>query len=118
MQQMVQEALAILTSDTDIMRFGKLLHESWLYKRSLTDRISTESIDDIYLAAKKAGAIGGKLLGAGGGGFMLLFVPPEKKAVVRQRLSKLLHVPFSFDNSGSSIIFYQPDQLHTSDKTF
>jgi D-glycero-alpha-D-manno-heptose-7-phosphate kinase len=118
MQQMVQEALAILTSDTDIMEFGKLLHESWLYKRSLTDRISTESIDDIYLAAKKAGAIGGKLLGAGGGGFMLLFVPPEKKAVVRQRLSKLLHVPFGFDNSGSYIIFYQPDQLYTSDKTF
>ena len=86
--------------------FGRLLHESWLLKRSLTDRISNCEIDDIYEAARKAGAIGGKLLGAGGGGFMIFFVEPDKQDWVKGALYGFLQVPFRFENAGSEIIFH------------
>ncbi|MFA5147250.1 MAG: kinase [Candidatus Omnitrophota bacterium] len=106
--QLVKEAVAVINSRQDITRFGKLLHESWQIKRDLTHKISTPAIDDIYDAARKAGAIGGKLLGAGGGGFMLFFVRTNARKRVKDRLKHLLHVPFKFENSGSQIIFYSP----------
>jgi len=62
-------------------------------------------------AARDAGAIGGKLLGAGGGGFMLLFVRPEHQARVRESLNTLVHVPFEFEESGSRVMLYQPNGL-------
>ncbi len=105
-QEMVDEALGILTGDEDICQFGKLLDESWKLKRSLTEYISTSQIDEIYEAAIGAGAIGGKLLGAGGGGFMLIFAKPEDQGRIKEKLKKLLLVPFRFENSGSQIIFY------------
>jgi D-glycero-alpha-D-manno-heptose-7-phosphate kinase len=112
MQQMVDEALTILTSDnTDITEFGKLLNESWQLKRRLTDKISTLHIDEIYEEARREGAIGGKLLGAGGGGFMVIFAKPEDQPRVRERLKRLLMVPFEFETSGSQIIVYQPNGL-------
>ncbi|MDP8211892.1 MAG: kinase [Candidatus Zapsychrus exili] len=104
---MAFEALDVIQGN-NIKKFGKLLDETWKIKRTLSDRISTSNIDDIYNAAKKAGATGGKLLGAGGGGFVLFFVPPEKQPQVRKALDKLLLVPFEFENLGSQIIFYQP----------
>ncbi|MFH1724406.1 MAG: hypothetical protein ABII00_07270, partial [Elusimicrobiota bacterium] len=73
---------------------------------SLTDKISTPHVDEIYEAAREAGAVGGKLLGAGGGGFILFFAKPEDQGEIRERLAKLLHVPFHFENTGSQIIFY------------
>ncbi|MFC1903344.1 kinase [Chloroflexota bacterium] len=108
MCQMVDEAIDILKSN-DLTAFGKLLHESWQLKRSLSSKITTPKIDDIYAAALSAGAIGGKLLGAGGGGFLLLFAKPEIQPQIRTKLRHLLHVPFQFENSGSQIIFYQPN---------
>ena len=109
MLQMVDEGVNILKSN-DLFEFGKLLHESWQLKRSLTDRISTPEIDDIYAAARGAGAIGGKLLGAGGGGFFLLFAKPEIQPKIKAKLNRLLCVPFQFENLGSQIIFYEPDR--------
>ncbi len=106
MRAMVDDALSILTSETDICDFGKLLHESWMFKRKLSNRITTDRIDEIYETARKAGAIGGKLLGAGGGGFFLLFVRPENQPAVKEALGKLLYVPFELENSGSQIIYY------------
>ena len=108
MYQMVDEAINILSGNHDISEFGKLLHETWQIKRSLTDKISTSQIDDIYATALSAGAIGGKLLGAGGGGFMLFFVKPELQPKVKAKLNHLLHVPFRFETTGSQIIFYEP----------
>jgi D-glycero-alpha-D-manno-heptose-7-phosphate kinase len=70
--------------------------------------VSNVQIDRFYKTAQKAGAIGGKLLGAGGGGFMLLFVEPQKQLRVRQALKKLIHVPFRFETTGSQIIYYEP----------
>ncbi len=107
---MVEEAIKILNGGSSLDDFGKLLDESWKIKRSLTSQITNSNIDEIYDAAKSAGALGGKLLGAGGGGFMLLFVRPENKRKVKEKLSKLLHVPFRFENSGSQIVYYTPHQ--------
>lgn len=108
MYEMVQEAVDILNGN-DLLAFGRLLDESWKLKRSLSDKVSTQQIDDIYSAACRAGAVGGKLLGAGGGGFVLLFVEPKNKAKVRESLGGLLEIPIKFENLGSQIIFYQPD---------
>ena len=109
---MVDEAIAILTdSRVSIDAFGELLDLSWKYKRSLSDLVSTPEIDRIYDEAMRAGAIGGKILGAGGGGFMLLFAKPEKHAAIRERLKGLVHVSFNFDNSGSRVVLYQPHGL-------
>lgn len=113
MTQMVDEAIAILQSeDVELEKLGKLLDESWNYKKSLSDRVSTREIDDIYDAARSAGATGGKILGAGGGGFMLLFVPQQFQDSVKERLKTLIHVPFGFESSGSRIVVYQPNGLN------
>ena len=112
MQVMVGEGLEIfVNSSVPIAAFGELLHEAWQAKRSLSNMVTTPEIDEIYEAARDAGAIGGKLLGAGGGGFMLLFAKPEKQAAIRERLKTLIHVPFLFEESGSRVVLYQPNGL-------
>lgn len=103
---MVDEAMEILNSGNSLDDFGRLLDEGWKLKRGLSERISTPHIDAIYEAARKAGAVGGKLLGAGGGGFMLFFVLPEKREAVKAALGSLLRVPFRFETLGSQIIHY------------
>ena len=108
MADLVKDAEKILYGQNGIEDFGHLLHETWQLKRSLTTSISSEGIDEIYETARRAGALGGKLLGAGGGGFMLFFVKPEHQEAVKGALSKLVHVPFKFEYSGSQIIHYQP----------
>ncbi len=113
MHAMVEAAADILNQSRDNFdAFGKLLNEAWKIKRSLTSKISTPFVDEIYETALRAGASGGKLLGAGGGGFILFFVKPERQAKVRAALRKLLYVPFGFDTLGSQIIYYAPDH-HT-----
>ena len=110
LQQMVDHAIELLSSTTtDIVEFGKMLDEAWTFKRKLSTRMSNETIDGLYQSAIRAGAIGGKLLGAGGGGFMLLFVKPEDRARVREALRHLIAVPFRFETSGCHIVLYQPD---------
>lgn len=108
MKEMVDEAISILQGNSSLDEFGRLLDQGWQYKKSLSDKVSTAEIDQMYEAACRAGAIGGKLLGAGGGGFMLLFVKPEDQPRVRECLNKLIHVPFRLENSGSRVVLYQP----------
>ena len=100
----VEEAHDVLTGNTPLSKFGALLDKTWKEKRSLDASVSNATIDDMYERAMKAGALGGKLLGAGGGGFLLLFCPPERKAKVRKALSKFFEVPFSINAAGSRII--------------
>jgi D-glycero-alpha-D-manno-heptose-7-phosphate kinase len=110
--RMVEDGLEIFAnSSVPIESFGSLLHEAWQAKRSLSNLVTTPEIDEIYEAARGAGAIGGKLLGAGGGGFMLLFAKPEHHGRIRERLGRLIHVPFEFDNSGSRVVLYEPNGL-------
>lgn len=109
MREMVDEGLKILHhTEIPIDEFGKLLHESWLRKRNLSDRVSNPAIDAMYAAALDAGALGGKILGAGGGGFLLFFAKPDRHAAIRERLNTLVHVPFQFEQSGSRVLVYQP----------
>ena len=113
MLQLVDEAEAILSAPgRGLDEFGRLMHESWQIKRTLTQKITTAAIDEIYEAGLSTGALGGKLLGAGGGGFMLFFVPPERKAALRARLKNLLCVPFGFSTKGSHVVVYEPEQVY------
>jgi D-glycero-alpha-D-manno-heptose-7-phosphate kinase len=105
MKDLVGESLAILGSGQDLRTFGELLDEAWVAKRRLSAAVSNATVDEIYAHARRAGALGGKLLGAGGGGFLLLFVPLEARAAVRQALDRLIHVPFRFESGGSQIVF-------------
>jgi len=85
--------------------FGKLLHESWLEKKSLSKSISNSKINDIYNDAINNGATGGKLLGAGGGGFFLFYVPFSKQKKIIKYFNNLITIPFNFTNEGSKILF-------------
>ncbi|MBF0214333.1 MAG: kinase [Magnetococcales bacterium] len=107
MMALVEEAMNILLGDQHSLDdFGRLLHEQWQIKRSMTHLISNPRIDDLYATGVQAGALGGKLLGAGGGGFMLFFVRPEDQPDVREALKDLLYVPIRFDMLGSQIVYY------------
>lgn len=107
MKEMVDEAVDILYSkNRNLDELGNLLNESWQIKRTITNKISSAIIDSIYNRGLKAGALGGKLLGAGGGGFIAFYVRPENRNSVIQELSDLLHVPFHFDQMGSHIVHY------------
>lgn len=105
MKSFVAEGEKILKGKAELNDFGLLLDHSWKLKRGLSNGVSTLIIDSIYEDAKRAGAIGGKLLGSGGGGFMLLFVEPDKQNNVKKALSKILHVPFRFEYGGAKIIY-------------
>src|SRR5262249_51860609 len=105
MRRLVDAATAVLLDDSDLSDFGRLLHESWQIKRKLSDRIAPAFVNDIYDRARRAGAIGGKLLGAGGGGFMLFIAPPEDHIRVLSALHELLLVPIQFDWTGTQLIF-------------
>lgn len=110
MMQLVDEAEAKLLDKRDGLEdFGRLLHEQWLIKRGMSSQITNSDIDTIYETGMKAGALGGKLLGAGGGGFMMFFVPPERHEAIRTALQSLLHVPVRFDFLGSQIVYYHKD---------
>lgn len=114
LRDMVEESIDLLAGDRPIEDFGALLDEAWSIKRGLGAGISTSEVDQHYLAARAAGALGGKLTGAGGGGFLLLFVPPERQAAVRSALADLVHVPFRFESQGSQIIFFEPEEDFSS----
>jgi D-glycero-alpha-D-manno-heptose-7-phosphate kinase len=108
MRQMVDEGEKILVGNGELRDFGRMLDESWKLKRALSSKIAPGFVNDIYDTARRAGADGGKLLGAGGGGFMLVFVQPERRAAVLKALDKLLPVPFQFERSGTQIVLYEP----------
>ncbi len=105
MKALVDEGETILHGRGDLREFGRLLHKTWELKRTLSDKITTCYVDDAYEKAMKAGALGGKLLGAGGGGFMLFYAEPEARESVRGALSDLLEVPYKFETGGSKIIY-------------
>jgi D-glycero-alpha-D-manno-heptose-7-phosphate kinase len=116
LKDLVGESLSVLESGQDLHAFGELLHEAWLAKRSLSSAISSSEFDELYQTALGAGAVGGKLTGAGGGGFLLLFAPPDRHEVLRQKLARLIHVPFRFEFGGSQIIFYDPETEYVDEE--
>ncbi len=110
MQKLVYEAADILTGQGDICEFGRLLHETWELKKKIASEITTPLVDDLYKAARDAGALGGKLLGAGGGGFVLLFVRPQTRQAVLEALKNYLMVPFELESNGTHVVLYEPER--------
>ena len=109
MLALVDEAQAILTDkNASLNEFGKLLDYTWKLKRGTGNKVSNNSIDELYEKGIKAGALGGKLLGAGGGGFLLFYVEKEKQENVLKALDNLMYVPFHFECEGSTVIHYNP----------
>ena len=93
---------------SDLNDFGRLLDHTWKLKRGTGNKVSNGSIDTLYEKGLKAGALGGKLLGAGGGGFLLFYVEQDKSESLLRALDNLMHVPFHFEDEGTSIIHYNP----------
>jgi D-glycero-alpha-D-manno-heptose-7-phosphate kinase len=87
--------------------FGRLLHETWVEKRSLSTSVTTNKIDNLYDKGLKNGALGGKLLGAGGGGFILFYVENKKIPNFKRAFSSNILVPVNLSNKGSEVIFYE-----------
>jgi D-glycero-alpha-D-manno-heptose-7-phosphate kinase len=107
MKEILEEAYKVITDkNSDLDEFGRLLHEQWRVKKSISPLISNSNIDEIYEAGMKAGALGGKLLGAGAGGFMLFYAKPEAHENIKESLKGFLHVPFYFEHLGSQIIYF------------
>lgn len=116
MYELVDEAEAILVDKTrNLDDFGRLLDITWKLKKGTGDSISTGSIDELYEKGLSAGALGGKLLGAGGGGFLLFYVQPEKQEAVRKAMKELMYIPFKFEESGSRVIYYGPEEFEFID---
>lgn len=110
MLELVDNAEKILTnSKSDLDDFGRLLDQTWKLKKQTGSTISTGSIDDFYERGIKAGALGGKLLGAGGGGFLVFYVQPEYKEIVKESMKDLMYIPFEFENGGTRVIHYSPE---------
>jgi D-glycero-alpha-D-manno-heptose-7-phosphate kinase len=110
MLALVDVAQKVLVDDkSDLDEFGRLLDFSWKLKRQTGSTISTSFIDELYDKGIKAGALGGKLLGAGGGGFLVFYVQPEKQQAVKQAMKDLLYIPFEFENGGTRVVYYTPE---------
>mgnify|MGYP006067297955 FL=1 len=110
MHGLVDEAEKILENKTaDLDDFGRLLDYTWKLKKGTGAKVSTESIDGLYQKGIRAGALGGKLLGAGGGGFLLFYVQPQYQNAVKEAMKDLLYVPFKFEDGGTRVIHYTPE---------
>lgn len=111
MYELVDEAEAVLTDkNSDLDDFGRLLDTTWRLKKGTGAAISTDSIDGLYEKGIKAGALGGKLLGAGGGGFLVFYVRPEKQEAVKEKMKDLMYIPFKFEDEGTRVIHYSPEE--------
>jgi D-glycero-alpha-D-manno-heptose-7-phosphate kinase len=110
MCQIARQLRDILTEGQDLKNFGLLLDEGWQAKKSLEASISNPQIDEYYTRGLRAGALGGKLLGAGAGGFLLFYCEPDLQQFVRQELAELRELPFSFDPQGSKIVHIGSDR--------
>ena len=99
-----------LLKSGDIDDFGKLLNESWVLKKNLSNSITNNKIDDLYNHARKFGALGGKLLGAGGGGFLLMYMKHKYRYKFFKNNPKIINIPFKFTNEGSKVIFKNLDR--------
>lgn len=112
MYELVDEAEAVLTDKIrDLDDFGRLLDTTWRLKKGTGGAVSTDSIDGLYEKGIAAGALGGKLLGAGGGGFLVFYVQLEKQKAVREAMSDLMYIPFKFEDGGTRVIHYSPEEF-------
>lgn len=114
MRDLVDEAEKILVDEAgNLDEFGRLLDDAWGLKKQTGEGVSTLCIDELYEKGIKAGAIGGKLLGAGGGGFLLFYAEPAAHNRIKEAMEDLLYIPFQFEDGGTSVIYYAPETYET-----
>ena len=94
--------VALLKGDYE--KFGKMLDIYWEMKRHLLKKVTNSEIDKMYKKAKKAGAIGGKIIGAGGGGFLFIVCSPDKRSAIKEALKGYKEMPFKLSDRGSEVI--------------
>lgn len=99
------EALKRALNHNNLSEFGSILHEGWVLKQKLASKITNSEINKYYEIARKAGAIGGKILGSGGGGFLLLYCEEKNQKKVRKALMGLKESFFNFEPEGSRIVY-------------
>lgn len=117
MCELVDKAEVILTNKgSDLDDFGCLLDITWRLKKGIGGAVSTGSIDELYEKGIAAGALGGKLLGAGGGGFLVFYVQPEHQKDVKEAMKDLMYIPFSFEDGGTRVIHYSPEEFELRGK--
>lgn len=117
MTELTFEAERLLRNeDADLNEFGRMLDHTWKLKRGISNGISTGSIDDMYAAGIKAGALGGKLLGAGGGGFLLFYAEPDRQEAVREAMKELLYIPFRFEQEGTAIVHDEQESFEKTER--
>lgn len=110
MLKLVDVAESILIDELcDLDDFGRLLDQTWKLKKQTGSAVTTSHIDVLYERGLKAGALGGKLLGAGGGGFLVFYVQPDKQKDVRAAMKDLMYIPFEFEDGGTRVIHYSPE---------
>ncbi len=105
LRDLAVEVTEVLERGEDLAELGRILHEGWELKKAVNPDASGPEIDDFYHRARKAGALGGKLLGAGGGGFLLLYCDGEKRERVREALSELEEVSFCLEPEGARVVY-------------
>lgn len=117
MTELTFEAERLLRDeDAKLNEFGRMLDHTWKLKRGISNGISTGSIDDMYAAGIKAGALGGKLLGAGGGGFLLFYAEPDRQEAVREAMKELLYIPFRFEQEGTAIVHDEQESFEKTER--
>jgi D-glycero-alpha-D-manno-heptose-7-phosphate kinase len=108
MVEMAYRAKELLETE-DVPAFGRLLHDLWSIKRTITSTISNARIDEAYDKAREAGAWGGKLLGAGGGGFLLVAAPTSSHQAIRAALGYMQELPMRLERAGSKVVYMSDD---------
>lgn len=117
MLELVDEAQDVLVNkERDLDDFGRLLDRTWQLKKQTGSAVSTSNIDALYQKGLEAGALGGKLLGAGGGGFLVFYVQPEKREALKAAMHDLLYVPFHFEDGGTRVLYYSPEDYGMKDE--
>ena len=106
MTRLAEEAAILITDGAPITDFGELLHENWMLKRRLSE-VSLPVIDEAYESGRRAGASGGKLLGAGQGGFLLFVARPACHSEIRAALPGMISLQVKINAPGSRVIFAQ-----------
>ena len=110
MSAITKDGLELFRSpDFSMVDFGRLLDRQWTAKRQISEFITSRELDEIYGTGMEAGAYGAKLLGAGGGGFMLFVANPENHEKIRTAVGEKMFVPFRFESTGSSVVYYSHD---------
>lgn len=104
-RELTNSCRAIIENDKDLDEIGEMLDESWVLKKNMNSGSSNDFLDDVYDKAKKAGALGGKILGAGGGGFFLFWLPEGGRNSFQEQFKVGLDVPFSMSKEGSKVVY-------------